>query len=77
MGTTESQVRSSQPIEKHTVAGEVARAVASWLYRRGCKHGETRARAASGSPEIWRRCAETLEIDTHGVHPEDLSEDPL
>ena len=37
-----------------TVVGEVARAVASWLFRRGCKHGETRARAARGSPEIWR-----------------------
>ena len=30
----------------------------------------TGARATSGSPEIWRRCAEPLEIDTHGVHPE-------
>ena len=49
MDTTESQVRSSQPIETHTVAGEVARTVASWPFRRGCKHGETRARAASGS----------------------------
>ena len=28
--------------------------VESWLLRRGCKHGETRARTASGSPEIWR-----------------------
>ena len=39
-------------LEKHTVAGEVARAIACLLFRRGCKHGETRARAASGSPEI-------------------------
>ena len=52
--TTQSQVRSSQPIEKYTVAGEVARAVASWLFGRGCKHGESRARAAKSSPKIWK-----------------------
>ena len=43
-----NQLRNIQLLER------VARAVASWLFRRGCKHGETRARAASGSPEIWR-----------------------
>ena len=41
METTESQVGSSQPIEKYIVAEQVARAIASWLVRRGCKHGET------------------------------------
>ena len=60
----------------NTVAGKIARADASWLFRRGCKHGETGARAASCSPEVWRRCSESLEIDTHGAHPENLSEDP-
>ena len=38
------------PLRNIQLLERFARAVASWLFKRSCKHGETRARAASGSP---------------------------
>ena len=76
METTESQVRSSQPIKKHTVAGEVARANAQVCYSDVVASMETleqelwvvRQRFGDVVHNLWK-------TDTHGVHPEDLSED--
>ena len=56
METTESHVRSSQPIEKHTVAGEVARAVASWVIQTWLQAG----RDSSKSCEWFARDLATM-----------------
>ena len=60
-------LRNIQLLEKFACA---------WLFRSDCKYGEARARVESCLPESWQQCSRTLEIDSHGVHPEDLPEDP-
>ena len=69
MEKTESQARSSQPIEKHTIVG-VLLAPLQVVY------SDVVASMERLEQVVRRLCAGHLGIDARGVRPEDLSEDP-